>query len=167
MNDCHMSRGSKNVWRTSALPGASRKIATRAPTTTSVLAVEMAVARRPPPASSRGPRLVVPNEPGVGEPLRPASGPPGPGGPPCWPPWSLSSMSARAGALGQPGSGLEGRKAQVPLQVLLLQRLQGAVAAQRGQRLVDAGDERVALAEQQPVVFAGPGELADHDRVLD
>src|SRR5262249_38999558 len=139
MNDCHMSCGLKNVWRTSALPGASRKIATRAPTTTSVLAVEMAVARRPPPASSRGPRLGVPNEPGVGEPPRPAGAPPGPGGPACWPPYSLSSMPARPGGPGQPDSGLEGRDAQVDLQVLLLQRRQGAVALQRGQRLVDAG----------------------------
>src|SRR5262249_36414920 len=167
MNDCLMSCGSRNVWRPSALPGASRKIATRAPTTTSVLAVEMAVARRPPPASSRGPRLVVPNEPGVGAPLSPASGPPAPGRPPCWPPKSLSSTPARAGALGQPGSGLEGRNAQVHLQVLLLQRLQGAVAVQRGQRPVDAADERVALAEQQAVVLAGAGELADQHRALD
>src|SRR5690349_22501887 len=163
MNDCHMSCGSKNVWRTSALPGASRKIATRAPTTTSVLAVEMAVARRPPPASSRGPRLVVPNEPGVGEPLRPASGPAGGSGPPCWPPYSLSSMPARAGALGQPGLGLEGRNAQVLLPVLLLQRLQGAVAARRGLRLVDAGHEPVPLPAQQPAVLAGACELADQD----
>src|SRR5215831_1974294 len=135
MNDCHMSCGLKNVWRTSALPGASRNTATSAPITTSVLAVEMAVARRPPPVSSRGPRPVVPNEPGAGEPLSPDGGPPGasPGPDPN-------------------GSGLDGRDAQVDLQVLLLQLLQGAVALQGGQRLVDAADERVALGEQQPEV---------------
>ena len=60
MNDCHMSWGSKKVCRTCALPGASQKTATSAASTTIVLAVEMAVARRPPPVNSRGPRPVVP-----------------------------------------------------------------------------------------------------------
>ena len=60
-----MSRGSKNVCRTSALPGASRNTATSAPTTTSVLAVETATARRPPPDSSRGPRPPPSIGPGI------------------------------------------------------------------------------------------------------
>ena len=52
-------------------------------------------------------------------------------------------------------------------QVLLLQRGQRAVFLQRGQRLVDAGHQRVALGEQQPVVLPAGRELADHHRVLD
>jgi hypothetical protein len=68
MNACHISVGLKNVCRTWALPGASRKIATSAPSTTRVLVVEIAAALRPPPDSSRGPRPVVPNDPGAGPP---------------------------------------------------------------------------------------------------
>ncbi len=55
-----MSWGSKKVCRTWLLPGAARKISTRAASTITVLAVEMTVARRPPPDSSRGPRPAVP-----------------------------------------------------------------------------------------------------------
>ncbi len=68
-----MSCGLKNVCLTSALPGASRKIATSAASTTSVLAVEMTVARRPPPDNSRGPRPVALNEPGICAGPRPPS----------------------------------------------------------------------------------------------
>src|SRR5580704_19294507 len=81
MNACHMSVGLKNVCRTWALPGASRKTATRAASTTSVLTEETAVARRPPPDSRRGPRPVVPNDPGAGPPVvpnDPGAGPPAP-----------------------------------------------------------------------------------------
>ena len=73
MNACHMSVGLKNVCRTSALPGASRKITTIAASTTRVLTVETTVARRPPPDSSRGPRPVVPNDPGRRAARRPGS----------------------------------------------------------------------------------------------
>src|SRR5215469_911724 len=168
MNDCHMSWRSKKVWRTCALPGASQKTATSAAMTTIVLAVEMAVARGPPPVSSRGPRPVVPNEPGICPPPRPMLETPGTisgsAGRSC----SLSSMGRELGrALIRPVSRLDGRDAEVDLQVLVLQLLQGAVALQRGQRLVDAADERVALGEQQPVVLAGAGELGDHDRAFD
>jgi hypothetical protein len=41
--------GLKNACSTARLPGASRKIATSPPTTTTVLAVEIATALRPPP----------------------------------------------------------------------------------------------------------------------
>src|SRR5580693_9462076 len=67
-----MSCGSKKVCRTCWLPGAARKIATRAPSTTSVLRVDTTPARRPPPESSRGPRPVAP-KPAAGVPaLSPA-----------------------------------------------------------------------------------------------
>src|SRR5215469_4654489 len=168
MNDCHMSWGSKKVWRTCALPGASQKTATSAAMTTIVLAVEIAVARGPPPVSSRGPRPVVPNEPGICPPPRPMLETPGTvSGSICWS-YSRSSMGRElARALIRGASRLDGRNAEVDLQVLVLQTLEGAVALQGGQRLVDAADERVALAEQQPVVLTGAGELGHHDRALD
>src|SRR5690242_868255 len=144
MKDCHMSAGSKNVCLTSALPGASRKIATSPASTTTVLAVEIAVARRPPPLSRRGPRPVVPNDPGMGPPPR-LTGAPGPRG----------------------RSGLDRRDAEVDLQVLLLQLLQRPVALQRRDGLVHAAHQRVALAEQQPVVLAGARELGHHLRAGD
>ena len=108
MNDCHMSVGLKNVCRTWRLPGASRKTATSAASTTSVLAVEIAVARRPPPDSSRGPRPAVPNEPGgcqlppvvlAEASVKPVKGPAGGSG------W-LSSMGAGPGLADSPHQGL-------------------------------------------------------------
>ena len=51
---------------------------------------------------------------------------------------------------------------------LLLELGQGAVGRERGERLVDAGDQRVALLEQHPELLLLPGlglELAD-DRAL-
>src|ERR1700735_1965007 len=51
---------------------------------------------------------------------------------------------------GEPAwSGLNGGDTGVNLQVLVLELLQRAVRPQRGQRLVHAGDQRVALGEQQ------------------
>src|SRR6516165_9980755 len=136
--------------------------------TTIVLAVEIAVARGPPPASSRGPRPVVPNEPGICPAPKPMLETPGTvSGSICWS-YSRSSMGKGAGVgPNRAVSGRDGRDAEVDLQVPVLQLLQGAVALQGGQRLVDAADERVALAEQQPVVLTGAGELGDHDRTLD
>src|SRR5580692_10665293 len=70
-----MSCGSKKVCRTWRLPGAARKMATRTASTSTVLAVEIAVARRPPPDSSFGPRPAAPN-PAAGVPaLRPLARP--------------------------------------------------------------------------------------------
>ena len=76
-----MSRGSKKVCRTWLLPGAARKISTRTASTSTVLAVEMTVARRPPPDSRRGPRPAVP-KPAAGTPaLSPADSGPASSGP--------------------------------------------------------------------------------------
>src|SRR5215469_16898497 len=63
-----MSWRSKKLCLTSLLPGASRKIATSAPTTAMVLTVEMAVARRPPANRNFGPRPEVPKDPGTCQP---------------------------------------------------------------------------------------------------
>src|SRR6516225_6639864 len=117
MNDCHMCSGLKNVCSTACAPGASRKIATSAPSTTRVLAVEMTVPPRPPP-SSRAPRPVRANEPGGGLPADPGGGPP----------------AEHAGGLplsATGGSGLDGGERQVDLQVLLLQLVQRPVGLQR------------------------------------
>src|SRR6516162_9019615 len=141
MKACHMLAGLKNVCRTWALPGASRKTATSAASTATVLTVEIAAARRPPPLSRRGPRPVVSNDPGIGPPPPPRI------------------MTGRRPCR---RSGLDGRDAEVGLQVLLLQLLQRPVALQRGDGLVDAGDQGVSLGQQQAVVLAGARELAHH-----
>ncbi len=79
MNACHMCCGLKNSCSTARAPGASRKIATRAPSTTRVLTVEMTVPLRPP--SSLAPRPLRANDPGGGFPAEPAGGDPAePGG---------------------------------------------------------------------------------------
>src|SRR6516225_12186811 len=109
MKACHMLAGLKNVCRTWALPGASRKMATSAASTATVLAVEIAAARRPPPLSRRGPRPAVSNDPGAGAP----------------PPPRITGRRPRA------VSGLDGRDGEIDLQVLLLQVLQRPVALQR------------------------------------
>src|SRR6202167_4191043 len=144
MNACHMSVGLKNVCRTWALPGASRKTTTIAASTTSVLAEETAVARRPPPDSRRGPRPVVPNDPGAG------------------PPTPRLMAGCRATQ-----SWLDRRDGAVDLQVPLLQRLQRPVRLQRRDGLVHARDQRVAQAEQQAVVLACARALGDHLRAGD
>src|SRR3984957_14805203 len=64
-------------------------------------------------------------------------------------------------------SGLDGGDTGVNLQVLGLQPGQRAVAPQRGEGLVDAADQRVALGEQQAVVLSGGRELRHHDRAGD
>ena len=58
-----MSVGLKKKCSTDRAPGASRKIATRIPSTTIVLIVDTTVALVPPPDSSRGPRPVAVNDP--------------------------------------------------------------------------------------------------------
>src|SRR3984885_5690063 len=139
-----MSAGLKNVCRTWALPGARRKTATSAPSTTTVLAVETAAARGPPLLSRRGPRPVVPKDPGAGPP----------------PPRLMSEGR-------KPGAGLDRGAGEVDLQVLLLQRLQRPVGLERRDGLVHAGDERIAEAEQQAVVLPGTRELRHHHRAGD
>src|SRR5580698_5298555 len=77
-----MSCGLKKVCRTWLLPGAARKMATRTASTATVLTVEIAVARRPPPDSSFGPRPAAP-KPAAGVPaLTPPDGRPGGSWPP-------------------------------------------------------------------------------------
>src|SRR5215472_10826437 len=63
MKACHMCCGLKKACSTARAPGATRKIATSAPSTTRVLTVEMTGPLRPPP-SSLAPRLLRENEPG-------------------------------------------------------------------------------------------------------
>src|SRR5215813_8178136 len=63
MNECHRLIGLKNVCSTARAPGASRKIAASAPSTTIVLTVETTPARVPLPLeNSRGPRPVAVKE---------------------------------------------------------------------------------------------------------
>src|ERR1700733_14841610 len=124
-----MSVGLKNVCLTWRLPGASRKIASSAASTTTVLAVERTSPRRSPELSSRDRRADR-------------------SGSPC-----ASAIGLR----------LDGRDADVDLQVLRRQPGQRAVTLQRGQRLVHAANQRVTLREQQAVVLAGRRELSHHD----
>src|SRR5919199_2859425 len=60
---------------------------------------------------------------------------------------------------------LEGRDAQILLQVLLLEVLQRPVLLHVGQNLVHAANQRVALLEEHPELLV-PRVLADHDRVV-
>src|ERR1700733_11873656 len=98
-----MSVGLKKVCLTTRLPGAARKSATSAASTTTVLAVDRATPRRLPSPSSRDRR------------------------------------ADRSGS----ASGLDGGDTGVNLQVLGLQLGQRAVALQRRDGLVHAGDQRV------------------------
>src|SRR6266536_1650269 len=127
-----MSLGSKNVWRTCALPAARRAERSWLP----------AAADRP----GRGGRKARERIDRV---------------------WLPVVVHACRDGPSFVASGLQRRDAGVDLQVLLLQRRQGAVGLQRRDRLVDAGDQRVALAEDQAEMLAGTRELADHHRSLD
>src|SRR5258708_251101 len=141
-----MADGLKNVCLPAALRGASRNRAATTASTTRVLAVESMTPRALPPAAlvprSREPRPVSSNGSPDGRP---------PGG-----------CTEGAGGV---TSGLDRGHAEVVLQVLLLQRGDGAVGLQRGKSLVDAGHQGVALGEQQAEVLAGGRELPDHHRV--
>src|SRR5581483_8301667 len=142
MNECHMFAGLKNVWRTFALPGASRNNTTRTPMTTIVDVVETATAR------------LLPGSPSNRDRREPES--------------RFSPPSSRsAGSPSALPSGLDGGDTDVDLQVLVLQLGERAVRPQRGQCLVDARHQRVVLGEQQAVVLAGGRELRDHDRAGD
>src|ERR1700730_3431039 len=77
------------------------------------------------------------------------------------------SPSPWAGKRGASNFRLDWGGAGVELQVFRCQLGQRAVALQRGQGLVHAGHQRVALGEQQAVVLAGGRELGHHDRAGD
>src|SRR5271165_3287619 len=165
-----MSRGSKKVCRTWPLPGAARKIATSAASTTRVLTVDTTVARRPPPDRSRGPRPTEP-KPAAGIPAaRPADSIAGPSSGPysrsLRPPPGLLPVIARQREYSAPLR-LDRGNGQVDLEVLRLERCQGPVGLEGRDRLVHAANQRVALAEQQSVVLTRARELRHHDRVRD
>src|SRR5215831_20475901 len=106
MNACHMCCGLKKACSTACAPGASRKIATSAPSTTRVLAVEMTVPLRPPP-SSLAPRPDRANDPGGGLPAEPGGGSPAePGGGSPAEPGGGSPAEPGGGSPAEPGGGL-------------------------------------------------------------
>src|SRR5579859_4251863 len=141
MNERHMSVGLKNACSNARAPGASRKVATSAASTTIVLIVEIVAARLPlPRGNSRGPRPADTKVPGCAHrpPAvlagSPSSGSTGSEG------WFGSMRRPRAPCY-PPGSGLDDRELQVDAQVLLLQRGERAVGLQARDGLVHAGDQ--------------------------
>src|SRR5215211_8609765 len=137
-NDCSRWNGLKNRSATTSLPGASATTTASTAKNSTVLALETSTARLP---SIFEPRPAL----GVDEPAG-SSLSPGPV------PLVVILL-------------LEGRDAQVLLQVLLFEFLQRPVLLHLTEDLVHAAHERVALLEEHPELLV-PWILADHDRVL-
>src|SRR5918997_2282550 len=137
--DCQRWKGLKKRSATISLPGASTTTTAMAAKNNTVLALETSTAR---PPSILEPR----SAPGV------PAGSRGSG-------WSPGPVPLVVILL------LEGRDAQVLLQVLLLELPQRPVLLHLGEDLVHAPDERVALLEEHPELLVS-GILADHHRVV-
>src|ERR687893_1125808 len=139
--DCPRWKGLKNLSATISLPGASTTIVATTAKNSTVLALETSTARPP----------------SIFEP-RPALGDDAPAGS-LGSSWSPGPVPLVVILL------LEGRDAQVLLQVLLFELPQRPVLLHLGEDLVHASDERVALLEEHPELLVS-GVLADHHRVV-